>query len=226
MRHALLASLALLLLAAARGEAQAIPSPYRYIELTQSAGAFAGWLATGEGDDEIGPHAGPLVGGRYTVRVSGPLSGEVGLAVSPTQRTVQRRTSAAGDSVTREPVEDVSALVLIGDVGLRFHLTGPRTWNGLAPYLALGGGGVWDVLGESDVDATLESSQRVDFGPAFAVGIGAGTDWFLTERLALRLEARDYLWRLETPAGLTRLQQAETQWTHNVGLTLGAALYF
>lgn len=226
MRYALLASLALLLLSTPGAEAQSIPSPYRYIETTQSAGAFAGWLITGKGDDEIGPHSAPLFGGRYTVRLSGPLSGEAGLAASPGQRTVQRRLSAAGDSVELEAVDDVSSLVLIGEAGLRFHVTGPRTWNGLAPYLALTGGGVWDVLGTSEVDEALEESQRVDFGPGFAVGFGAGTDWFLTERLSLRLEARDYLWRLETPPGLTQAQRAETQWTHNVGLTLGAALHF
>ncbi len=226
MRHVLPASLALFLLAAGRGEAQDIPSPYRYVESTQSAGAFAGWLATGTGDNEIGPHSGPLLGGRYTVRLSGPLSGEVGFAASPTQRTVRRRVSAAGDSLELEAVGEVNALVLLADAGLRFHVTGPRTWNGLAPYLALTGGAVWDVLGSSDLDGTIEESQRVEFGPGFAVGLGAGTDWFLTERLALRLEARDHLWRLETPAGLTRTQESDTQWTHNPGLTLGAALYF
>jgi hypothetical protein len=227
MRYALQASFAAFLLFAPGAAAQSIPSPYRYIEATQSASAFAGWLLTDTGDNETGPQSGPLLGGRYTVRLSGPLSGEVGLGILPTQRTVQRRISAAGDTLRLEPVEDVNALVLIGEAGLRFHLTGPRTWKGLAPYVAASGGGVWDVLGTSSVDETLEESQRVDFGPGFAVGLGAGTDWFLSERLALRLEARDYVWRLTTPPGLTQAgQQEETQWTNNLGLTLGVAVYF
>jgi len=226
MRHALLAGLAAVLLLAPRGEAQTVPSPFRYIELTQSASGYAGWLLTDRGEPEIGPHSGPIVGGRYTVRLSGPLSGEVGLAASPGERTVLRRLSAAGEALRLEPVDDVTSLVLIGEAGLRFHVTGPRTWNGLAPYAALTAGGVWDVMGRSDAEEGLESSQRVSFGPAFAVGIGAGTDWFLSERLALRLEARDYLWRLQTPEGLTEVRRTQNQWTNNLGLTLGAALYF
>lgn len=227
MRYTLLASFAAFLFWAPQGAAQSIPSPYRYVESTQSASVFAGWLLTDTGDNETGPHSAPLIGGRYTVRLSGPLSGEVGLGIVPSQRTVQRRISAVGDSLRLEPVEDVNALVLMGEAGLRFHLAGPRTWNGLAPYVAASGGGVWDVLGTSSVDETLEETQRVDFGPGFAVGVGAGTDWFLSERLALRLEARDYLWRLTTPPGLTQAgQQEETQWTNNLGLTLGVAVYF
>lgn len=227
MRFALWASLAVLFLFAPAGAAQTIPSPYRYVETTQSAGIFAGWLVTDTGENQIGPHSGPILGARYTVRLSGPLSGEVGLATIPSQRTVFRRASAAGDSLRLEAVEDVNSLVLLGEAGLRFHLTGPRTWNGLAPYAALSGGGVWDVLGASEADEALDATQRVEFGPGFAVGGGAGTDWFLSERFVLRIEARDYLWRLTTPQGLTQDgQQEETEWTNNVGLTLGVALYF
>lgn len=226
MRFAHLASVAALLLFASRGAAQTIPSPYRYVEPTQSVGVFAGWLLTDTGDNGTGPLSGPILGARYTVRLSGPLSGEVGLGTIPTQRTVRRRASAAGDSLRLERVGDVNSLILLGEAGLRFHLTGPRTWNGLAPYTALTAAGVWDVLGSSDLDEALESSQRVDFGPGFAVGVGAGTDWFLSERLSLRLEARDYLWRLTTPPGLTRADEEDTQWTHNLGLTLGIAVYF
>lgn len=226
MPFALFASLAALLLSASGGSAQSIPSPYRYIESTQSAGVFAGWLLTSGGNAETAPHSGPIFGPRYTVRLSGPLSGEVGLAASPTQRTVQRRTSATGDSLRLEAVGDVNSLVLLGEAGLRFHITGPRTWNGLAPYTSVTLGAHWDVLGSSEVDQTVEETQRLDFGPGFAVSVGAGTDWFLSERLALRAEARDHVWRLETPAGLTATRQADSQWTHNVGLTLGIALYF
>lgn len=226
MPFALLASLVALLLSATAGSAQTIPSPYRYIEQTQSASVFAGWLVTNTGNAETAPHSGPLLGSLYTVRLSGPLSAEVGLAASPTQRTVQRRGALVGDSLRLEAVGDVNALVLLGEAGLRFHITGPRTWNGLAPYTALSLGALWDVLGSSDLDETLEESQRLDFGPGFAVALGAGTDWFLSERLAVRLEARDHVWRLETPAGLTAARQADSQWTHNLGLTLGVALYF
>ena len=227
MRYALLASLAASILFAAGGSAQTIPSPYRYVEDTQSAGPFGGWLVTDRGDNEIGPHSAPIIGGRYTVRLSGPLSGEVGLATIPTQRTVQQRISATGDSLRLQALGDVNSLILLGEAGLRFHITGPRPWTGLAPYASLSAGGVWDALGTSDLEEAVAADQRVEFGPGFAVGAGLGTDWFLSERFVLRVEARDYLWRLTTPIGLTpAARQEETEWANNIGLTLGIAIYF
>jgi hypothetical protein len=83
-----------------------------------------------------------------------------------------------------------------------------------------------DFAGSSDLEEDLAEGEVVDFGPAFAVGVGAGTDWFLTERLSVRLEARNHLWRLTTPQAFTTTGEEDTEWTNNLGLTLGAALYF
>jgi len=226
MRYALRLSLLLLVLCAGRAGAQSVPSPFRYIEPTQSAGAFVGWLVTDRGDLEIGPHSGPILGGRYTIRLSGPLSGEVMAGTIATQRTVQRRASAAGDSVVLEALGETNSLILLADAGLKFHLTGPRTWHGIAPFGVLTGGVLWDALGESDLEGAVEQNQRVDFGPGFAVSIGAGTDWFPTDRLSVRADARDYLWRLGIPEGLTRNQQSQNEWANNLALTLTVSLHF
>lgn len=208
------------------GEAQTIPSPYRYVEETQTAGVFAGYVFTGRGDQDVGPHSAPILGATYTIRFADPVSGELLLAGIPSRRTIYRRLegAAAGDPLTE--VGETSALLGMAHAGLKLHLTGPRTWRGVAPY-ALGGiGFTSDLSGSPEAQEEIPTTQRFEFGPSFAVSVGAGTEWFPSERLAVRLEARDFLWRLSTPAGLTGTGAVSTAWTHNVAVLLGAALYF
>lgn len=205
--------------------AQEITSPFRYVEATQAAGAYVGWLATSTGESDLGPRSAPLLGARYSIRFGGPVTGEAILSGGPSERTIYGRTIAGGDT-TLVGLADTDVFLLLAEAGLRFHLTGPRTWNGLAPFVAASGGLAMDLLGSSEFEEALAEEQRFDFGPGFAVGLGAGTDWFLTERLSARLEARDYVWRLSTPAGLAGTGREETEWTHNFAFTLGAALHF
>lgn len=226
MRRALFLTLTALLIGTSVAGAQTVPSPFRYVETTQSASVFAGYLWTGEGEHGLWPQDAPLLGALYTIRFSGPLSGEVMLGAAPSQRTVFQRTSAPTDSVQLAARGDVNSLLLTGEAGLRFHLTGARTWRGIMPFVATGVGIAADVLRGNELEETIEETQRVDLGPAFAVSVGAGTDWFLTERLSLRLEGRDHLWRVSIPEGLTNTRRAENEWTHNLGVTLGVALHF
>lgn len=232
LRHALLAIL--LLLSARSLTAQNIPSPYRYIEERHSLGAFAGYLWTDGGEIgvdsatvlQLGPRSAPLFGARYGLRFGGPASGEVALGFAPSERTVYARR----DSTAASPVEErgtTDAPLLIAEAGVRFHLTGERTWNGLAPFAIATGGLVTDLGGE---DEDVPELQRFDFGPAFAVGIGAGTDWFVGRRLSLRLEVHDRLWRITLPQGLRNpaenLDDERTEWSNNLGLSIGAAYHF
>lgn len=228
MRHAFQAALALLALSAlpAAAAAQTVPSPFRYIEPSQSASLFAGYLETDTGDYGIGFQSGPIVGAHYAIRFSGPLTGEVMLATLPTQRAVVQRIAVGDSSELRVLDEGVDALVLTGEAGLRFGLTGARTWNDLAPYLSARGGVIGDLLGRTELEESIEASQRVDFGPSFAVSVGAGADWFPTERISVRLDARDHLWRISIPQGLTPANRQDSEWTHNLGVTLGVALHF
>jgi hypothetical protein len=225
LRHAL--PVALGLLAGLTGgtdlAAQTIPSPFAFVEERHSVGLYAGPMVTDRGSVGQGPHSGPIVGARYAIRFTGPLSGEVGLATSPTQRTILTRATLAAEPT---PIEDTRMVLLLADAGLRFHLTGPRTWHGLAPYVAAMGGAALNLTGRPALEEAIPVEQRVTFGPSFAVGGGVGTDWFLTERLALRAEVRDYLWRLTVPEGLSPTGRRDTEWTHNFAFTLGAALHF
>lgn len=235
-RTALLLASALLLGPGAAA-AQSIPSPFRRIETTQSVHVFGGYMVPDRNvalNDStsipLGPEAGPVFGVRYQVRASGPLSLEASLGISPTQRRLFAPEFLA-DS-TRIEIEDtgvdVPSLVAMADVGLRFHLTGPRTWNGLAPFVVGMGGLVGDLAGghNAEEDAELADNARFRLGPSFAVGAGLGTDWFPAQNVSLRLELTGRLWRMNTPEGFSIAGTEQGEWNPVAGLTVGGAFHF
>jgi hypothetical protein len=227
MRSGLLALL--VLLGASLGlpgslDAQQIRSPYRYIEQTHSIGADLGHFSAGRADPDVGPQSAPLLGLRYNIRLSGPLSAEANFSLVPTERDILTYV-AATDEV--QPTGEVAALnILTIGGGLVFHLTGNRTWNRLAPFVVAGGGIATNLAGRTEFEADLPDTQLFDFGPSFAVDLGAGTDVFLAERFSLRIQARDRLMRLQIPAGLIGAQRPDNQWTHNFAISLGTAFHF
>lgn len=229
--------LALSLAAGARAvAAQTIPSPYEYIEQTQATGLFAGFLfmdpdvgTTDSTSLPLGPRSGPVFGVRYQVRASGPLSVEGSIGISPTDRRLFGSELNA-DSTFTEPVDletTVPATVLMADVGLTFHLTGPRTWNGLAPFVGAGGGVVGDVQGHQAEETDIPDAALFRFGPSFAVGARLGTDWFPTSNASIRVEAQGRLWRTSTPSGFLPSRSDErSEWNPVVGISVGGALHF
>lgn len=237
MRRTLIAALALgaLLGCGSALRAQAIPSPIRYIDPKQSVGISAGYLFTSSAVEindeqiELGPQSGPLVTARYQIRFGGPLSGEVRVGFSPTERKVYAPTTET-DPDLFVPVEvgEESVALLMGEGGIVFHLTGPRTWNGLAPFLAASGGLATDISRGSELEDDIAETARYDFGPSFALGFGAGTDWFPTRRLSVRLEGRDHFWKIEAPTQIANLagETKISEWTHNFSVSIGAALHF
>jgi hypothetical protein len=230
--------LALALTAGARAvAAQTIPSPYRHIEQTKSVGVFGGFLftdpdisVTDSTSLPIGPRSGPLFGARFQIRASGPLSLEAAIGVSPTDRRVfgvtTRADSSIGDPVDLETT--VPSTLLMADVGVRFHLTGPRTWNGLAPFVVGTGGLAGDLGGTFDEEEDVRGEALFRFGPSFAVGAGLGTDWFPTSNASIRIEAGARLMRMETPnAFLGNDPNAErSEWNPAVSISVGGAFHF
>jgi len=235
-RTALLLASALLLGPGAAA-AQTIPSPFRRIETTQSIHVFGGYMVPDQNvvlndttSIPLGPDAGPVFGVRYQVRASGPLSIEGSIGISPTKRRLFAPEYLA-DSTRVEAEDlgvDVPSLVVMGDAGLRFHLTGPRTWNGLAPFVVGMGGLVGDVAGDdpAEEEAELEANARFRLGPSFAVGAGLGTDWFPAQNVSLRLELTGRLWRMNTPGGFSIAGTERGEWNPVGVLTVGGAFHF
>jgi len=236
MRRTLIAALALgaLFVGGSALRAQTIPSPIRYVDPKQSFGISGGYLFTSPAVEindeqiEFGPQSGPLVTARYQIRFGGPLSGEARVSFSPTQRKVYAPTDETDPRLfVPEQLGEEDVALLMGEAGLVFHLTGPRTWHGLAPFVAGTGGLAADLAGGSELEEDLTENARYEFGPSFALGLGAGTDWFPTPRLSVRLEARDHLWKIQAPALIeNRANTNLSEWTHNFSLSFGAAFHF
>jgi hypothetical protein len=229
--------LALALTAGARAAAaQTIPSPYDYIDKAQAAGVYVGYLFT---DPDVGlpdsttlplaPQSGPVFGVRYQIRAAGPLTIDAQLGVSPTERKLFAAELDA-DSVFVGPQDlgtTVPSTVVMADVGLRFYVTGARTWNGLAPFVVGMGGVAGDVRGTFDEEAEVSDEAKFRFGPSFAVGAGLGTDWFPVPNASLRVEATGRLWRVSTPSAFLELRTDErSEWNPVLGITVGGAIHF
>jgi hypothetical protein len=211
-----------LLAAGSRLAAQVVPSPYRFLENSQTVTVYGGYVATERGDLDTGPHSGPLVGIQYLGRFAGPLSGTAGVSYIASQRTVFDVATTGGLTALGE----TDAHLLQAEAGLEFTVTGARTWHSLAPFIGATVGLITDLAGGSQLeeDAELGETEVIDFGPSFAVGGSAGTDWYLTERVSIRAAARGHLWRFTTPAGLAGSER--TEWLKNGGGTLGVAIHF
>lgn len=217
-------------------EAQRIPSPFRYIETTQSLGAFVGYLVTDAGginllqapDAEIGPRSAPILGLRYNIRFSGPLSGEAAIGFSPGQRTVYETEATPGDTIQRPlPTGETDVRLLLAEGGIRFHITGPRAWNNLAPYLLATGGLVADIAQRGSADQLVPTPERYRLGPGLAVGAGLGTDYFVNPRTSIRAELRDQIWNIRAPEGLPLEANTDrSRWKNNLGFSLGVAYHF
>jgi hypothetical protein len=236
LSRTLLPALALLALAAGAAQAQTVPSPFRYIDKKSSVEVTGGYLFTDPelavNDSitaEFGPRSAPMITARYNRRFGGPISGNVALSFVPSERRVISAAEGQDSSFVGviDTGETVSAPIAMLEAGVRFHLTGDRTWRGLAPYLMGTGGVAAEIGGAEGGEKDLPDDERFDFGPAFAVGAGTGIDWFPTPRFSLRTELSYRIWRLAVPEGFAANRNADiNEWNGNAGVSVGAAFHF
>lgn len=207
--------------------AQQINSPYRFVDESQAAGVWAGYMLADQGDVGLGPKNGPVFGGRYAIRVSGPFQIELEGGYFPTTRAVLDTTVV--ESVFEEVGEANLKLALLNG-SLRFNLTGARTWHNIQPFFAFGAGAVINLSGENGADTDVPADVRFDLGTRFAGQLGGGIEWFPTRQLTVRLDARNVLWKINTPEPF-RLSElgAETvanEWLQNGLFSVGLSLRF
>jgi len=222
-----LVSVLLLAAAPALGEAQQIPSPYRFVETSQEAAVYGGVAQVNSGRFGFGPESGRTLGGRYSINISGPLAFEAeGAALQGTRRVID----PSRDEGQRDLGE---ADVLLASVEGRFTLTltGDRTWNGWAPFLTAGGGIVFDLGDPQPLDEQLLPNDRFDFGSSFLGSLGVGSRFYLSDTWVLRGDVRFTLSQIDTPPGFSdadRPFQAveESEWVNGGLFTLGLGYRF
>jgi hypothetical protein len=216
-----------MLLSAGPAFAQRIDTPYRFFEEKQAAGLTVGYISTDKGSLGLGPESGIAFGGRYHIRLSGPFFVEAEALYFPTTRAVL--DTAVVDSAFRNVGEANTALAFL-NASLRFQITGQRTWNGILPFALLGAGIGIEAKDDDEADEVIPGEARFDFGTTFAGQLGAGIEIFPAERLAIRIDARNMLWKLKTPQGLLDADLGRTvateEWTNNLTATVGISIHF
>jgi len=216
--------------------AQGIQSHIRYVEQGQRIGPFAGWVFTDPkltlNDSttvELGPQSAPIFGIGYELRASGPLAVMASVGYIPSTRKVFLAEAVADSAAIRAIYagRDANVGILLIESGLRFHLTGPRAYRGLAPYVGARVGYARQVAGKDSANASVPEQERYKFGPAFAVGANLGTDVFVTRSLSVSLELNGRLWRESAPAGFRATGQSKiSEWNNASSAQIGAALHF
>lgn len=227
MNHLRFSTLAgFLALAATGASAQEVPSSYEFIDETQHANVFVGLVETDRGTLELGPESGIAYGGRYGIRLSGPFVIEGQVALFPTSRAVQDTVISATDTTVVATGAEADMTLGIVSAALRFDITGARTWNRLLPFALLGVGAAFTLTDEDGVDSDVASDVRYEFGTRLLGELGLGAEWFATDRLALRLDARNMLWRIDAPLGMQLLDAPNAEWVQNFLLSAGVSFRF
>ena len=199
LRALVLACLVFPLLIKGEGTAQTVPSVYRFLERAQEAGPFAGQVTFSTGRFGYGPKGGILLGGRYGVHVSGPVSLEGVLGVIQGERDIVSPGRDEGDRV----IGSADVMMAKADAALRFSLTGHRAWHGLSPSLILGGGIRFDTAEQDPIEETLDAADRFELGKSFVGSLGLSTHWYLSDQFTLRGDGLFSLSRLGTPPGFS-----------------------
>ena len=214
---------------APRAAGQRIDSPYRFLDHGQYVGLSGGYAWLSDGRIGNGPEPAPLVGAHWAMRVSGPFALAADVGFMKTTRVVRDTAFVAADSMFAAAGEaDMYLLTAMGS--LRFNITGARTWHGIQPFAVLGGGVALDLASESDDDRALPSDGRFDMGTSFAGQLGAGVDWFPSQRVSIRIDARNLLWKIPIPdlfrATENGMNLPDSEWEQNFALSAGLSIHF
>jgi hypothetical protein len=207
--------------------AQSISSPYRFLDSSQEAGVFVAHISTGESTLGLNSNSGVAFGARYSIVLSGPFMIEADVMYFPTRHAVLD-TLVVDSAFSRIGEADHS--LVIGSAALRLNLTGQRTWNKLQPFILFGVGGVAEVSQDKDAVNAAPQDARYEFGTSFAGKVGAGVAFVPANRVAIRLDASNLLWKVKTPAALLRGDIGRPiptdEWVHNLTLTAGVSIFF
>jgi hypothetical protein len=201
-------------------------SPYRDLRAKQAASFFGGYLGGSRGAVSVGPAGGPLVGIRYDHIIGTPFDIHLGLSYAHLKRFVVDPTRPVATRTTGPVFQD---LVMM-ETGMSLVVMGRKTWRGFSPFV----GGTMGIAFETGL-STEASGYR--FGTKFMFNPHIGLKWFPVQAFSLKIEGRDYVWRLSYPdqyavtvvTGLPPVLPAGTrltEWTHHPTLLVSVGYTF
>ncbi|MBW8772271.1 MAG: hypothetical protein JF590_03095 [Gemmatimonadetes bacterium] len=166
------------------------PSHSPYHDIRRGSGwTFAmGHLYGDGGPLRVGPNSGQTFAVRYDVRLSGLLQGFAEMGYLKGERMLLN----PDDSVVHRFSGPIDAPVWTPMIGLQINLSGPKTWHGVAPFIAFGLGAA--VGGDQAADTT-----QYQFGTKLLFTPSAGVRYYLGDRIHVRLEGSMYYWKLKYP---------------------------
>lgn len=195
-------------------------SPYRDLEYPREWTLMTGYYDAARDPVGVAPRGGPMMGGRYDLRLAGPayVSGRVMAAF------VQRRILDPRRPDDERFIGEESVPLLLSDVSLGLNLTGFRTWRGFAPTVSAGLGFTADLSGSNDVG-------NYRFGAPFTMNFGAGFKWTPGGRWQLRGDWVNYIYQIRYPNSyyidqgegdpVRLLTQPREMWRRNVSFQIG-----
>lgn len=180
-----------------RASAQTLTSHYKFIDHESHLDVFGIYLNPSHGRLGAGPNSGYGAGIRWGVGITGPIAFDVEAAYAGLKRPVVDTAFNADSSHVVKGEAELNMLLTMANV--RFNLTGPRTWHNIQPFALFGAGLAIDLSGENRADSLVARDVRFGFGTSFAGNVGAGFDYFVTPRVAVRGDAGIVLWKLKAP---------------------------
>jgi Outer membrane protein beta-barrel domain len=201
-------------------------SPYIDLDYRQEASLFGGYYNAGTDHVGVAPQSGPMIGLRYDLRLGGPASLTSKLAYVSSKRTVIDPRRPADQRVVQS---DASWPIYMADVGISINLTGQRSYRRIVPFVNAGVGVATDFKGGADVGAWR-------FGTPFAFSFGGGIKWVPAGNLQFRADVTDQLYQIKYPdsyyitasdgTSVLDLSDSKSDWTNNIGLSLGVSYLF
>jgi hypothetical protein len=202
-------------------------SPYRDFSRRQELTFFGGWFSGSEGDANVGPQGGPVLGARYEFRVGGPVFLTGRLTGIATERLV---VDPEEEDLEDRELGTIKFPMLLADVGLTLAITGRKTWHRIMPVVHASAGILSDLGKEVDVGG-------FSIGTPFALSVGTGVRYVPGGRVAVRVDVTDHLFRIRYPAAyfvppsedsepVLSGSASRSQWLHNPTITFGVSYHF
>tara|TARA_Y100000590_G_scaffold175894_1_gene201010 strand:- start:5137 stop:5835 length:699 start_codon:yes stop_codon:yes gene_type:complete len=178
---------------------QDITSSYRFVKNKQEGGIFIGNTKLNSGQFGLGPKSAYVYGGRYSVAFASALAFEGSGTIFKGKRDVIDVRRNDNEQLIGQSTIDL----YLFDAKLKLNLTGQRTWRGLQPFVAFGGG----MALSSSLERSLEKTANIpveyqyNFGSKFVGTLAAGLNFHLSSKIMMRLDGVMNIWKIVTPPG-------------------------